>query len=96
MGTNALDVSNGLFTVTLDFGSGIFTGADRWLEINVRTNGGGAFTTLSPRQRITTVPYAYEAFSQMYAIDGEEKWLRIMRSIAAAKCRKSRSRCDWS
>lgn len=31
---------------------------------------------------ITTVPYAYEAFSQVYAIDKEQKWLRIMRSIA--------------
>lgn len=31
---------------------------------------------------ITTVPYVYEAFSQAYAIDGDEKWLQIMRSIA--------------
>jgi hypothetical protein len=31
---------------------------------------------------ITTVPYAYEAFSQVYAIDGDGKWLAIMRSIA--------------
>jgi hypothetical protein len=31
---------------------------------------------------ITTVPYVYEAFSQVYAIDKDEKWLRIMRSIA--------------
>jgi hypothetical protein len=31
---------------------------------------------------ITTVPYVYEAFSQVYAIDEDEKWLRIMRSIA--------------
>ena len=31
---------------------------------------------------ITTVPYVYEAFSQVYAIDGDQKWLRIMRSIA--------------
>src|SRR5262245_37621010 len=31
-------VSNGLFTVTLDFGAGVFTGADRWLEIGARTN----------------------------------------------------------
>ena len=32
---------------------------------------------------ITTVPYVYEAFSDVYAIDGDQKWLRIMRSIAA-------------
>jgi hypothetical protein len=31
---------------------------------------------------ITTVPYVYEAFSQVYAIDREQRWLRIMRSIA--------------
>jgi hypothetical protein len=31
---------------------------------------------------ITTVPYAYEAFAQVYCIDGNEKWLRVMRSIA--------------
>jgi len=31
---------------------------------------------------ITTVPYVYEAFSQVYAIDKDEKWLPIMRSIA--------------
>jgi len=31
---------------------------------------------------ITTVPYVYEAFSQVYAVDQDEKWLRIMRSIA--------------
>jgi hypothetical protein len=32
---------------------------------------------------ITTEPYAYEAFSQVYAIDRSEKWLRVMQSIAA-------------
>ncbi len=53
-------VSNGLFTVTLDFGNQ-FPGANRWLEIAVRTNGGGAFTTLAPRQPITPTPYAIYA-----------------------------------
>ena len=50
-------VSNGLFTVTLDFGNQ-FPGSPRWLEIAVRTNGGGAFATLVPRQRLTATPYA--------------------------------------
>src|SRR6266516_3773332 len=37
--TNATTiVSGGLFTVTLDFGSSVFTGADRSVEIAVRTN----------------------------------------------------------
>jgi len=53
-------VSNGLFTVTLDFGNQ-FPGANRWLEIAVRTNGGGAFVTLAPRQQLTATPYAVTA-----------------------------------
>jgi hypothetical protein len=60
--TNAsVSVSNGFFSVTLDFGSGAFPGADRWLEIGTRTNGAGAFTTLSPRQKFTPTPYAITA-----------------------------------
>ena len=53
-------VSNGQFTVTLDFGNQ-FPGADRWLEISVRTNGGDAFTALNPRQPLTATPYAITA-----------------------------------
>ena len=56
----AASVSNGLFTVVLDFGNQ-FPGAARWLEIAVRTNGGNAFTTLSPRQALTPTPYAITA-----------------------------------
>jgi hypothetical protein len=60
--TNASTVvSNGLFTVTLDFSSAPFTGAERWLEIGVRTNGAAPFITLAPRQRITATPYALMA-----------------------------------
>ncbi|HLP78062.1 MAG TPA: hypothetical protein VK327_14225 [Candidatus Paceibacterota bacterium] len=54
---SATAVSNGLFTVTLDFGNQ-FTGANRWLEIAVRTNGNGAFSSLTPRQALTPAPYA--------------------------------------
>jgi hypothetical protein len=31
---------------------------------------------------ITTVPYVYEAFRQAYQLDENDRWLRIMRSIA--------------
>jgi hypothetical protein len=54
---SATAVTNGLFTVTLDFGNQ-FPGAARWLEIAVRTNGVGAFATLAPRQALTPTPYA--------------------------------------
>lgn len=52
-----VNVSGGLFTVPLDFGAGAFPGADRWLEIQVRTNL-SAFITLTPRQALTPTPYA--------------------------------------
>lgn len=62
--TNAnVTVTDGLFTTILDYGSGIFTGTNYWLEISVRTNGNGAFTGLGPRQAITPTPYAITAGS---------------------------------
>jgi hypothetical protein len=61
--TNAnTPVSNGLFTVTLDFGGGVFDGSARWLQIAAPAKGGG-FTNLSPRQPITATPYAIRAGS---------------------------------
>src|SRR5215469_14605355 len=60
---SATGVSNGLFTVTLDFGPGVFTGPGYWLDISVRTNGGGTFTELAPRQALLPTPYAIMANS---------------------------------
>ena len=60
--TNALPVTNGLFTVTLDFGA-VFDGTPRWLEISERTNSTGAFGTLAPRQLLAAAPYATYAAS---------------------------------
>jgi hypothetical protein len=52
-------VENGAFTVLLDFGADAFDGSARWLEIGVRPNGSTEpYTLLSPRQPVTTVPYA--------------------------------------
>jgi hypothetical protein len=64
-------ISNGLFTVTLDFGATPFNGADRWLQIQVRTNGGRTpppWTLLSPRQPLTPLPYALYAPSAGSAV----------------------------
>ena len=52
-------VSDGLFTVELDFGTGVFTGDARHLEIGVRPGSStSAYTTLMPRQTLTPTPYA--------------------------------------
>ena len=64
---NALSVTNGGFTVNLDFGVSAFPGANRFLEISVRTSGTGAFTTLTPRQQISSTPYAIRTLSAMSA-----------------------------
>jgi len=60
--TNApVIVTNGNFTVLLDFGA-VFNGDARWLEVGVRTNGASSsYTTLSPRQPLTPSPYAVYA-----------------------------------
>ena len=39
-------------------------------------------TVLAGTPLITSTPYAYEAFQQMYALDKKERWLQIMHSIA--------------
>jgi hypothetical protein len=59
----ATEVTNGLFTVVLDYGK-VFTGQALWLEIGVRSNGAAAdFTVLSPRQALTPATYALYAAS---------------------------------
>jgi hypothetical protein len=56
--TNGVPLTNGLFTVTMDFGPGIFNGSNYWLGVGVRTNGGGGYTDLNPLQAVTPTPYA--------------------------------------
>lgn len=48
-------VQDGVFQVPLDFGAAAFNGDARWLEVVVGS------TTLSPRTRLSAVPYALRA-----------------------------------
>jgi hypothetical protein len=57
----SVNVNGGIFSASLNFGGAIFDGADRWLEISVRTNNATGFLVLSPRQKITASPYAITA-----------------------------------
>src|SRR5438046_10215239 len=59
---NTVAVSNGVFTVSLDFGANSFPGANRFLEISARPTG-GSFTLLTPRQPITSPPYAVRSLN---------------------------------
>src|SRR5215207_891139 len=63
----AVGVTNGLFSTMVDLGAD-FPGADRWLEIGARTNGPGAFTMLSPRQKLTSTPYSIQSANAVSAV----------------------------
>jgi hypothetical protein len=58
----AVNVNNGVFSVRLDFGNQ-FPGANRFLEISVRATGDASFTFLTPRQAITSAPYAIKSLN---------------------------------
>ena len=68
-------ITNGLFTVALDFGAAPFNGQACWLEIAVTATGSGPVTTLTPRQPLTPTPYALHA-QESSGLDG----LRIQAS----------------
>ncbi|MBN4082626.1 tail fiber domain-containing protein [Phycisphaeraceae bacterium AH-315-B13] len=73
---NGLAVSEGMFSIQLDFGANALDNSDRWLEISV--DG----TELSPRQQVTRAPYAIQTrgisigddgnvtFNSMAAVEG--------------------------
>jgi hypothetical protein len=65
--TMTVPITGGLFTVNLDFGSGVFLGEARWLGIQVRCPGDLVYTNLG-RQELTAAPYALYA-SRAYDAD---------------------------
>ncbi len=59
---NDVTVTDGVFSVEIDFGPSPFAGDQLWLEIGVKeTAGSGGFQGLAPRQKLTAAPYALHA-----------------------------------
>ncbi|MFN0279081.1 MAG: hypothetical protein ACKVRN_10825 [Pyrinomonadaceae bacterium] len=57
-------VTGGIFSVKLDFGPTAFAdGSARFLEIEVKPAAGGTFTTLAPRQSLTSAPHSIRSLS---------------------------------
>lgn len=69
-----VQVTEGVFTVELDFGATYFAGDQMYLEISVREGASmGGYSGLLPRQKITAVPYALHAkFVAMSAVGAAE------------------------
>jgi len=62
-----VQVTNGLFTAEVDFGSDVFSGQASWLDVAVKPSGSTAdHTVLDPRQSLSAAPYA------LFALRGNE------------------------
>ncbi len=83
VGPLQVNIEQGLFTVTLDFGAAVFTGNDRWIEIRAQCPG-KASQTLQPRQPITAAPYALYANSAGAVPDGAVTSAKIADGTIAA------------
>lgn len=70
LNSGPVDVVNGLFIVRIDFGANVFTGPPRWLDIQARVPGAAAFRLLTPRQEMTSAPYAIRAQTAGSLADG--------------------------
>ncbi|HBE83699.1 MAG TPA: hypothetical protein PLN05_06705 [Pyrinomonadaceae bacterium] len=58
----------GIFSVSLDFGSAAFSGADRFMEIAISPAGQGNFTILTPRQKLNSSPYSIQTLNAANAV----------------------------
>lgn len=61
---NDVQVTDGVFSVSLDFGAASFDGSPRLLEISVRPGAStGSYTTLAPMQPIASTPYSVRSLN---------------------------------
>jgi hypothetical protein len=69
--TKEVVLTNGLFSLCLDFGRVGFEAKESWLEIGVRPSGStDSYTSLSPRQKLTPTPYAIFARHDQWSLIG--------------------------
>lgn len=68
----AVTATNGSFSVILDFGSTVFAGANRWIEVAVRRNSGESYVLLTPREQITSSPYSLRTVSAALSDDSQK------------------------
>lgn len=62
-----VQAQRGIFSVELDFGITAFSGEDRFLEIAISPSGQADFTSLSPRQKLGSSPYAIKSVNSTTA-----------------------------
>jgi len=69
-----VQVTSGIFSVELSFDFGPFTSvAGNWLEVRIRPgNETGAYTPLTPRQRINSSPYAMQSAFSVFSRFSDE------------------------
>jgi hypothetical protein len=59
-----VEVTNGIFTIRLDFSAEEFDGAPRYLEIGIRPAGSAnPYTVLGPRQPLSATPYSLRSMN---------------------------------
>ncbi len=66
---STVPISNGLFTVQLDYGTSTFNSEARWIETAVKCTGDANYVTLAPRTKLTAAPYAIYSLNS-WALNG--------------------------
>src|SRR5688572_3979453 len=68
---SAVVLANRAYAVPIDFGSTLFGGDQRWLQVEVRhPSGAGAFTVLAAREPVLPTPYAFLAVDLLLPFAG--------------------------
>jgi hypothetical protein len=91
-------VADGIFTVELNFtAANAFDGGERYLEIAVKRSNDPpetAYTTLTPRQRVTSAPYAIRAKNPAPGTDGLNALINLTAEQSGANCAAGGSKVE--